>query len=263
MPNEITALDHAKIRQSVVRWTYNQLSLHALCEAAAAIGYYGIDVLSPDEFQIPTRFGLRCTMGFVGIGDNKAVGINRTEYHDQFERSLRQYAPVAQAADVTNVIALCGPRAADLSDEQGAKNCIQCLKRLAPIAADYGITLCLEPQNSKRDHPGYMCDRIAWAINVCQEVASPHVKLLFDIYHVQIMEGDLIETIRSNHQWFHHYHTGGVPGRHELDVAQEINYPAVIRAVLDSGFNGVVAHEYVPTLSPLDSLRQAYDICNL
>ncbi|MGA7159141.1 MAG: TIM barrel protein [Acidobacteriaceae bacterium] len=252
-----------KIRQSIVRWTYNQLSLDALCEAAAEIGYFGIDVLSPDEFHIPRRFGLSCTMGFVGIGDNKAIGINRTEYHDQFEKSLREYAPVAEGAGVTNVIALCGPRAADLSDEQGAKNSIACLKRLAPIAADYGITICLEPQNSKRDHPGYLCDRVTWAVNVCQEVASSQVKLLFDIYHVQVMEGDLIETIRSNNQWFHHYHTGGNPGRHELDSSQEINYPAVMRAIVDSGFSGVVAHEYVPTLVPLESLRQAYRICSV
>jgi hydroxypyruvate isomerase len=252
-----------KIRQSIVRWTYQQMPLDKLCEVAAEIGYCGIDVLTPEEFHIPARYGLRCTMGFAGIGDNKAVGINRTEYHDQFEQSLRKFAPIAEQHEVKNVIALCGPRSPDLSDEEGAKNSVLCLKRLAPIAADHGITICLEPQNSKRDHPGYMCDRISWAIDVCEQVASPQVKLLFDIYHMQIMEGDLIQTIRTHNRWFHHYHTGGVPGRNELDSRQEINYPAVMRAILDTGFEGVVAHEFLPSGSPTEALRQAFGVCNV
>ena len=252
-----------RIRQSIVRWTYQQMPLDTLCQVAAEIGFEGIDVLAPEDFGVPARHGLRCTMGIVGLGDNKTVGINRTEYHHQFEDSLRRNAPLAEKHAVTNVIALCGLRSLDLSDEQGARNCITCLKRLAPIAADHGITICLEALNSKRDHPGYMCDRTEWAVKICEEVASPNVKLLFNLYHMQIMEGDLIETIRTNNRWFHHYHTGGVPGRNELDSRQEINYPAVMRTILDSGFNGIVAHEFLPTGNSTESLRQAFGVCNV
>jgi hydroxypyruvate isomerase len=156
-------------------------------------------------------------MAFAGLGDNKEIGMNRLEYHDGFEASLRKYAPLAEKAGITSVITFSGPVFPDLNSEQGLRNTIVGLKRLAPIAADHGLTICMEPQNSKRDHPGYMCDTTAWGLEAVEAVGSPNAKLLYDVYHMQVTEGDVIETIRAHAQWFHHYHTGGAPGRHELD----------------------------------------------
>ena len=254
----------SKIRQSVVRWTFQQVPLDELCRKVADIGLEGIDVLFPEEYEVPARYGLECSMAFAGLGDNKTIGINRSEHLGDFDAAFRRNAPLAEKAGITRAIALCGPRSQDLTDDAGAQNSIACLKQLAPIAADHGLTICLEPQNSKRDHPSYMCDHIAWAINVCERVGSPNVKLLFDIYHVQIMEGDLIATIQANARWFAHYHTGGVPGRHEIGGAQEINYPAVIEAITATGFTDWVAHEFIPTTDdPFEGLAQAFRICNM
>jgi hydroxypyruvate isomerase len=252
-----------KIRQSVVRWTFQQFRLDELCKRVAEIGLNGVDVLSPNEFDIPPRYGLECSLAHVGLGDNKSIGLNRTEHHGGFEAAFRRQAPIAAKAGISRAIAFCGTRSKDLSDEVGARNCISCLTRLAPIAADNGITICLEPQNSKLDHPGYMCDRIDWAVGICEEVANANVKLLFDIYHAQLMEGNLIATIRKHAQWFAHYHTGGVPGRHEIGDEQEIYYPAVMQAIAESGFAGYIAHEFIPTTNnPFDGLRGAFDLCD-
>jgi hydroxypyruvate isomerase len=252
-----------RIRQSVVRWPFQSIPLEDLCRAAAEIGLEGVDVLMPDEYEVPGRYGLRCTMGWAGLGDNKAQGLNRIENHAGFEAALRQNAPRAARAGITSVITFSGPRAPDLNDEQGARNTILGLKRLAPIAATYGITICLEYQNSKREHPGYMCDHTPWGIRVVQETDSLNVRLLYDIYHMQIMEGDVIQTITTNAPWFHHYHTAGVPGRHELDETQEVYWPAVMRAIAATGHSGYVAHEIVPTRDPLTSLAEAYRLCDV
>jgi hydroxypyruvate isomerase len=252
-----------RIRQSIVRWPFQSMPLDDLCRGAAEIGFEGVDVLMPDEYEVPGRFGLRCTMAFAGLGDNKAQGLNRLEYHADFEAALRQNAPRAARAGITNVITFSGPRATDLNDEQGARNTVAGLKRLAPIAAEYGLTICLEYQNSKRDHPAYMCDNTPWGIRVAQETDSPNVRLLYDIYHMQIMEGDVIQTITTNAAWFHHYHLAGVPGRHEPDETQEVNWPAVMRAIAATGYSGYVAHEFMPTRDPLTSLAEAYWLCDV
>jgi hydroxypyruvate isomerase len=252
-----------RIHQSVVRWPFQDIPLDAFCKAAAEIGLEGIDVLMPDEYEVPRRYGLHCTMAFAGLGDNREIGMNRLEYHDGFEASLRKNAPLAEKAGITSVIAFSGSLFPDLNSEQGLLNTIAGLKRLAPIAADHGLTICMEPQNSKRDHPGYMCDTTAWGLKAVEAVGSPNAKLLYDIYHMQIMEGDVIETIRSYAQWFHHYHTGGVPGRHELGDNQEIFWPAVMRAIVNSGFTGYVAHEFVPTQDPLAALAEAFAVCSV
>jgi hydroxypyruvate isomerase len=150
-----------------------------------------------------------------------------------------------------------------MSDEEGARNTIAGLNRVKKIAEDHGVTICLELLNSKHDHPDYMCDHTAWGVRVVQEINSPNVKLLYDIYHMQIMEGDLIDTIRKNIQWLGHFHTGGVPGRHELDGTQEVQWDGVMRAIADTGFKGYVAHEFVPTGDPFGSLRKAVDLCDV
>jgi hydroxypyruvate isomerase len=250
------------IHQSVSRWCYEKIPLDQLCAFAGQIGLKGIDLLQPDEYEIPSRYGLTCTMGYAEGGEiNK--GLNRLENHDAIEAGLRKYIPLAAKAGVPNVITFSGLRDGGLSDVEGARNTVAGLRRMRPIAEDHNVTICMELLNSKVDHPHYMCDHTAWAVPIMQEVNSPQIKLLNDLYHMQIMEGDLIATIRANHQWFAHYHTGGVPGRYELDDTQEVQWEGVMRAIAATGFTGYVAHEFVPAADPLTSLRQAVDLCDI
>jgi hydroxypyruvate isomerase len=250
-----------RIHQSVCQWCYPHIPIDQLAEYAASLGLKGVDLLKPEEYEIPRRHGLICTMGYAGGGEiGKAL--NRNENHAAIEDSFRADIPRAAKAGVTNVITFSGNRAG-MSDREGARNTIAGLNRVKKIAEDNGVTICLELLNSKRDHQDYMCDHTAWGVSVIAEVNSPNVKLLYDIYHMQIMEGDLIDTIRRNLQWIGHFHTGGVPGRHELDDTQEIQWVAVMRAIADAGFKGYVAHEFVPTDDPLVSLRKAADLCDV
>jgi hydroxypyruvate isomerase len=251
-----------RLRQSVSRWCYDAIPLDQLCMAAAKIGLQGIDLLQPVDFDVPRRHGLRCTMGYAAETMTIKQGLNRKENHAAIEQAFRTNIPLAAKAGVPNVIAFPGNRDG-MSDEEGAANTVAGLNRLRPIVEDHGITICLELLNSKIDHPDYMADNSAWGVRVMREVNSPHVKLLYDIYHMQIMEGDLIDTIQRNIGWIGHFHTGGVPGRHELDDSQEINWHAVARAVADSGFRGYFAHEFIPTRDPLTSLDQAVRICTV
>jgi hydroxypyruvate isomerase len=250
-----------RIHQSVCQWCYPHIPIDQLAEYAASLGLRGVDLLKPAEYEIPRRYGLICTMGYAGGGEiGKAL--NRIENHAAIEDSFRANIPRAAKAGVANVITFSGNRAG-MSDADGARNTITGLNRVKKIAEDNGVTICLELLNSKHDHHDYMCDHTAWGVSVIAEVNSPNVKLLYDIYHMQIMEGDLIDTIRQNLQWIGHFHTGGVPGRHELDDTQEIQWVAVMRAIADAGFKGYVAHEFVPTNDPLVSLRQAADLCDV
>lgn len=250
-----------RIKQSVARWCYKGLSLEQLCSSAAEIGLAAIDLLQPEEFEIPKRYGLVCAMGYAGGGEiNK--GLNRTENHDLIVANLRKNIPVAAKAGVPNVITFSGVRGG-MGDDEGARNTVAGLNRIRPIAEDHNVTVCLELLNSKINHPDYMCDHSAWGVKVMEEVNSPKIKLLYDIYHMQIMEGDLIDTITKNHQWLGHFHTGGVPGRHELNQTQEVRWDAVMRAIAATGFNGYVAHEFVPSGDPLTGLRQAADLCDV
>jgi hydroxypyruvate isomerase len=250
-----------RIQQSVSRWCYPHIPLDQLAEYAAKIGLRGVDLLQPDEYEVPRRYGLVCTMGYAGGGEIKNA-LNRAENHAAIEDGFRLNIPRAAKAGVPNVITFSGNRGG-LSDDEGARNTIAGLNRVKKIAEDHGVTICMELLNSKRDHPDYMCDHTAWGVRVVQEVNSPNVKLLYDIYHIQIMEGDLIETIRQNIQWIGHFHTGGVPGRHDLDDTQEVQWDAVMRAIADTGFRGYVAHEFLPTGDPLLSLRKAVDLCDV
>ena len=250
-----------RIHQSVSRWCYSKIPLDQLAEYSAKIGLKGVDLLQPDEYEVPRRYGLVCSMGYAGGGDIPKA-LNRTEYHAAIEQGFRTNIPLAAKAGVPNVITFSGNRAG-MSDDEGAKNTIIGLNRVKKIAEDHGVNICLELLNSKHDHHDYMCDHTAWGVRVVSEVNSPNVKLLYDIYHMQIMEGDLIETIRQNIQWLGHFHTGGVPGRHELDETQEVHWDAVMRGIADTGYKGFVAHEFVPTGDPLESLRKAADLCDV
>jgi hydroxypyruvate isomerase len=250
-----------RIRQSACRWCYAKIALEQLAESAAGMGLRGIDLLQPDEYEVPRRYGLICTLGYAGGGDIQKA-LNRTENHLAIEQGFRKNIPLAARAGVPNVITFSGSRLG-MSDEEGARNTVAGLNRVKKIAEDNGVTICLELLNSKRDHHDYMCDHTAWGVRVVEEVNSPQVKLLYDIYHMQIMEGDLITTIRENVQWIGHFHTGGVPGRHELDDTQEIQWVAVMRAIADTNFKGYVAHEFVPARDPMTSLREAADLCDV
>ena len=250
-----------RIRQSVCRWCYKQIALDDLCAFAARIGLKGVDLLEVDEFDVPRKYGLICTMGYAG-GGTIPDALNRTENHAAIEAAFRKNIPLAAKAGVPNVITFSGTRRG-MSDEEGARNTVAGLNRVKKIAEDNGVTICLELLNSKVNHPDYMADHTAWGVGVMRQVNSPNVKLLYDIYHMQIMEGDLIATIRDNSEWIAHFHTGGVPGRHELDNTQEVQWDGVMRAIAAMGFKGYVAHEFIPTRDPFASLRAAAELCNV
>ncbi len=223
------------------------------------MGLVGIDLLQPDEYEIPRRYGLVCTMGYAEAGEISR-GLNRLENHASIEAGLRKNLPLARRAGVKRVITFSGLRDG-LSDDEGMRNTITGLKRMKPIVEDSGVMLCMELLNSKVNHPGYMADHTAWGVEVIQEVDSPFIRLLYDVYHMQIMEGDLITTIQQNIASIGHFHTGGVPGRHELNNQQEVQWDGVMRAIAATSFEGVVAHEFLPLGDPLTSLRQAVTLC--
>jgi hydroxypyruvate isomerase len=249
------------IKQSVARWCYQKIPLEQLCEAAAQMGCKAIDLLNPDEWEVPRRYGMVCAMGYGGGGE-LTDAMNRVENHAKIEEAFRKTIPQAAKADVPNVITFSGNRKG-ISDEEGAKNTIAGLNRVKKIAEDNGVNICIELLNSKINHPDYMCDHTEWGMWVVQAVNSPRVKLLYDIYHMQIMEGDLVRTIQNNIDWIGHFHTGGVPGRHELDGTQEVQWDGVMRGIAAANYKGYVAHEFIPTRDPLTSLRQAVDLCDV
>ena len=251
-----------RIKQSVCRWCYEKIPLDDLCQAARAMGLQSIDLVEVKDFPVLKKYSLTCAM-VTGVPGMIGSGLNRVENHDRIVEFFERTIPAVAEFGAPNVICFSGNRKG-MSDEQGMKNCFTGLKRIAPIAEKHGVTVCMELLNSKRNHKDYMCDRTDWGVELCRRVNSERFKLLFDIFHMQIMEGDLITTIRENHQYFGHYHTGGVPGRGEIDDTQEINYPAVMRAIVETGFKGFVAQEFVPKRAePLESLREGVRICDV
>jgi len=250
-----------RIHQSVCRWCYKEMTVDQLAEAGAGMGLKGVDLLEVSEFEIPRKYGLICTMGYVG-GGTIPEAMNRVENHAAIEEAFRKNIPLAAKAGVPNVITFSGNRKG-MSDEEGARNTVIGLNRVKKIGEDNGVNICLELLNSKVNHHDYMADHTAWGAAVMHEVNSPHVKLLYDIYHMQIMEGDLIATITANIDVIGHFHTGGVPGRHQLDHNQEVQWDGVMRAIADSGYKGYVAHEFLPTIDPMTALRQAVELCNV
>jgi hydroxypyruvate isomerase len=250
-----------RIHQSACRWCYKDIPLEQLCAFAAKIGLKGIDLLNVEEWEVPRRYGLVCTMGYAG-GGTIPDALNRTENHAAIEAAFGTNIPIAAKMGVPNVITFSGNRRG-MSDDEGARNTVAGLNRVKKIGEDNGVTICMELLNSKVNHPDYMCDHTAWGVRVIEEVNSPNVKLLYDIYHMQIMEGDLIATIRANLGSIAHFHTGGVPGRHELDNTQEVQWDGVMRALADAGFKGYVAHEFVPVRDPFTSLHAAVVLCDV
>jgi hydroxypyruvate isomerase len=259
--NDAPIVRRGRIQQSVSRWCYQKIPMDDLCAYAAHIGLKGVDLLNPDQYEVPRRYGLICTMGYADDGEITR-GLNRVENHAAIESGFRQNIPLAAKAGVPNVITFSGNRAG-LSDAEGAKNTVIGLNRVKKIAEDYGVTICMELLNSKVNHKDYMCDHTTWGVEVMEQVNSPNVKLLYDIYHMQIMEGDLIDTIQQNVQWLGHFHTGGVPGRHELNDQQEVQWDGVMRGIAATNFHGYVAHEFVPSGDPYAGLLQAVNLCDV
>lgn len=252
-----------RLRQSVSRWPFSDIPLPDFCDAARGMGLEAIDLLGPDEWPVVADCGLLCSMGYpTDRRDFIATGFNRREHHTMLLEELERTIPLAARAGVPNVIAMFGNREG-LSDREGIDNCVAGLNRIKLLAEAEDVTICVELLNSKVDHPDYQGDHTAFGVAVVDAVDSPCVKLLYDIYHMQIMEGDVIRTIRDNAGRIAHYHTGGVPGRHELDTTQELFYPAVARAIADTGFQGFLAHEFEPSGDPVEGLRQAVEACTV
>jgi len=252
---------NGRLKQSVSRWPYQKIPLPDFCRAIAEMGLTAVDLLEEADWPVARQYGLVCSMGYAGGGSIRD-GLNVKANHDAIVRNFERLIPRAAALQVPNVITFFGNRRG-MSDGEAITNCVDGLNRVKKIGEDHGVTICVELLNSKIDHKDYQGDRTAFGVSVVQAVASPRVKLLYDIYHMQIMEGDVIRTIRANLGHIAHFHTGGVPGRHELDDTQEINWRAVCRAIVDLGFSGYVAHEFVPTRDPLTSLGEAVALCDV
>jgi hydroxypyruvate isomerase len=248
-----------RIKQSVCRWCYGKIKLDKLAEEAKKIGYQSIELLTIDEYKVVKPYGLTCAMlGRVSISD----GLNRTEFHEKIEKELRKNIEFAAAEGIPNVICMAGNRRG-MADDEGLKNCVIGLKRIMGFAEEKKVTVYMEGLNSKIDHKDYMYDYTKWGVELCKQLGSPRFKLLYDIYHMQIMEGDVIRTIRDNKQYLGHFHTGGNPGRHEIDETQELNYPAIVRAIIETGYQGFLGQEFIPRRDALQSLAQGFRICDV
>jgi hydroxypyruvate isomerase len=251
-----------RINHSVCKWCYPKVSLEDLCQAGKEMGLSSIELLEVKDFETLKKHGLMCAM-VSGVPGGINRGLNRLENHDKIIAFYEEVAPKVAAAGFKNIICFSGDRKG-MSDEQGLENCAIGLKRIAPICEKHKVVAVMELLNSKVNHPDYMCDHTAWGVELCKKVGSEHFKLLYDIYHMQIMEGDVIATIRKSHPFIAHYHTGGVPGRNEIDDTQELHYPAIMKAVVETGFKGHVAQEFIPKRpDALASLKQGVTICDV
>ena len=255
------AVTRGRVKQSVSRWCYQKIALPDLCKAVAAMGVPAIDLLEEADWPVVREHGLVCSMGYGGGGSIRD-GLNNPANHDRIVTNLVAAMPKAKALGVPNLITFFGNRMGR-SDKEAIDHCIAGLNRLKGAAEHHDITICVELLNSKVNHPDYHGDRTPFGVEIVAAVNSPRVKLLYDIYHMQIMEGDVIRTIRQHHQHIAHYHTGGVPGRNELDDTQELQWPAICRAIVETGFTGYLAHEFVPKRDPLTSLREAVILCDV
>jgi hydroxypyruvate isomerase len=255
----------ARLRQSVCRWPYNRFPLPEFCRRAQQIGLAAIDLLHADEWAVARDAGLAVSTGYPARRDRFIeTGFNDPVNHTALIRELEVALPLAARANVPSVIAMFGNRSAQIAPSAAIANCIAGLSKIAPLAQELGVTICVELLNSKIDHAGYQGDHTAFGVAVMEGVDSPRVRLLYDIYHMQIMEGDVIRTIRENIKWIGHFHTGGVPGRHELDETQELNYHAIATAIAESNYQGYVAHEFVPTRAdPFAALAEAVRVCSV
>jgi hydroxypyruvate isomerase len=248
-----------RVKQSVCRWCYGKMPVEELARNAARIGLKSVELLSPEDFPTVKKHGLICAM----VSTHPLQkGFSHTEEHDECVAIIRKRIEEAAEAGYPNVITFSGNRRG-MPDDVGIENCVKGLKRVMGFAEEKKINVLMELLNSKVDHHDYQCDHTRWGVEVVKRVGSPRFKLLYDIYHMQIMEGDVIRTIRENHQYIGHYHTGGVPGRNEIDEGQELNYTTVMKAIMDTGYEGHLGQEFIPRRDPMTSLAEAYRICDV
>jgi hydroxypyruvate isomerase len=254
-----------RIKQGVTRGVFaRDTSLEDCCRQAARLGIKGFDLIAPVDWPLLKKYGLVPSMYPLGPGGTIQEALNRTENHDRLDKSLRAAIDESAASGVPNVITFSGNRNG-MADPAGADNCVAFLNRIKAHAEDRGVTICMEYLNSKVNHKDYMFDHIVWGVDVMKRVNSPRVKILFDIYHAQIMDGDIVRNIRDNIQWIAHFHTGGNPGRHDIDETQELNYRFIMQAIAELNFAGFVSHEYSPAPGhdPIATLDKAIEICDV
>ncbi len=254
------------INHSVCSWTYNFLPLNDMCRMVKKLGFSAIDLLAPKDWPAIQQHGIHCSMCYTAGKISLTEGWNNKNNHAWLIKDVEEAIPLVAAAGYTNLICFSGNRNG-MDDETGMNNCAEGLKKVMGLAEKNKVVIQMELFNSKVDHKDYMCDKSAWGVELCKKIGSPSFKLLYDIYHMQINEGDVIRTIQDNHQYFGHYHTAGVPGRHEIDESQELFYPAIMRAIVATGFNGHVAQEFIPTGKTNDekvkALKKAISICDV
>ena len=264
MTHSANPASKGKINHSVCKWCYGDIPLDTFCADVKKMGISSVELLGPDEWPTLKKHGLTCALASYwedGFGIEKCW--NRTEHHDALVALYEKSIPKVAEAGLKQIITFSGNRDG-MDDETGMKNCTEGLKRIMPLAEKNNVIVVMELLNSKVNHPDYMCDHTEWGVALCDMIGSENFKLLYDIYHMQIMEGDVIATIRKHHSYISHYHTGGVPGRAEIDTTQELYYPAIMRAILDTGFCGYVAQEFIPKQDDkLASLREGVEICNV
>jgi len=256
----VAAPAKGRIRQSVSKWCYGKMTMDELARHCVRIGYQSIELVGPEDWPTAKKYGLTCAM-VPGAGKLTDC-LNRRENHDRCEAEFRKNIELAAETGMPNVICFSGNRNG-ISDEEGIRNCVDGVKRVVGFAEKMKVNICMEYLNSKIDHKDYQFDNMAFGVAVAKQVGSPRFGILYDIYHAQIMEGDIIRTIRENHQYILHYHTGGNPGRHEIDETQEIYYPAVMRAIVETGYKGFVGQEFVPAGDPVKALENAFRICDV
>ena len=255
-----------RINHSVCKWCYSSVSLEDLCVAGKEMGLQSVELLQPADFPTLKKHDLTCAMvsnpTVEGLGGIEKA-FNRVEHHDRLVGAYEKQIKAVADAGMTNLICFSGNRGG-MDDQKGLENCALGLKRIMKLAEDKKVNIVMELLNSKVNHKDYMCDHTAWGVELCKQVGSERFKLLYDIYHMQIMEGDVIATINKSKAYIAHYHTGGVPGRNEIDDTQELHYPAIMKAIVETGFKGHVAQEFIPKRKPvLDSLRQGVLICDV
>jgi len=249
------------IKQSVSAWCFARaMPPRDLARTLAEIGYAGVDLVDQEHWPLFKEHGL----AIAAVNGHRSIeeGLNRRENHDRIEREITANLDLAARWDIANLIVFSGNRRG-LDAAVGAETTAEGLRRVARAAEDAGVTLVLELLNSKVDHPDYQADHTAWGMHVCELVGSPRVKLLYDIYHMQIMEGDIIRAIQDHHRYVGHYHTAGNPGRHEIGATQELYYPAIMRAILTTGYDGYVGQEFIPAGDPVVALKEAFALCNV
>ncbi len=265
MAKSMAALPEAvkgKINHSVCQWCYNDIPLDELCAAAKKMGIKSIDLLNSTQWATAAKYGLTCAMAYANDWGLQK-GFNNPAYHEQLLKDYALNIPKAAEAGLKNIICFSG-NTNGLSKEEGLENCARGLEPVLKVAAQYKMTVSMELLNSKVDHKDYQCDYTSWGVQLCEKLGVEEFKLLYDIYHMQIMEGDVIATIRKNIKYISHFHTGGVPGRHEIDDTQELHYPAIMQAIVDTGFTGFVAQEFIPAKpNKLKSLKKAIRICDV